>query len=157
MLMFIGASPGSTGGGVKTTTLGVLIAGALSRVRGHRRVNIWNRTLPTGALASAVALMLSAMTMVLFATLIILHLENELRGALPGDITFIRVLFEVVSAFGTVGLSTGITSHLLVPSRLVLVLLMFFGRVGPLTLGLALFSQKDTGDWQQPEESVMIG
>jgi len=157
MLMFIGASPGSTGGGVKTTTLGVLIAAAFSRSRGHRRVNIWNRTMPPGALASAVALMLSATVLVLVAALIILHLEWEIRGGPGQGISFIRVLFEVVSAFGTVGLSTGITSQLMVPSRLVLVLLMFLGRVGPLMLGLALFSRPDPGDWQQPEESVMIG
>lgn len=156
MLMFVGASPGSTGGGVKTTTLGVLVAAAISRSRGHRRVNIWNRTLPGGALASAVALLLSGVTVVLVATLLILHLEFEL-GGLQGSHGFIQVLFEVVSAFATVGLSTGITAHLLVPSRLILTALMFLGRVGPLTFGLALVTGSVPGDWQQPEESVMIG
>jgi trk/ktr system potassium uptake protein len=157
MLMFVGASPGSTGGGVKTTTLGVLVAAAVSRSRGHRRVNLWNRTLPTDALASAVALMLSSLALVLLATLIMLHLEAELGGPFGGAGSFLKVLFEAVSAFGTVGLSTGITAQLGVPSRLILVTLMFLGRVGPLTFGLALVDRDMPGDWQQPEESVMIG
>jgi len=157
MLMFIGASPGSTGGGVKTTTVGVLVAAAISRARGHRRVNLWNRTLPDGLLATAATLMGAGLGLVLLATLLVLHLEAQLGGTLGGDASFLKVLFEVVSAFGTVGLSTGITAKLLVPSRLVLVVLMFLGRVGPLTFGLALTWRPAPGDWQQPEESVMIG
>ncbi len=157
MLMFVGASPGSTGGGVKTTTLGVLAAAAFSRARGHRRVNLWGRTLPESQLASAVTLMALGISLVLVATLLVLHMEAELGGTLGGDAAFLDVLFEVVSAFGTVGLSTGITSTLLVPSRLVLVVLMFLGRVGPLTLGLALSWRGPKADWQYPEESVMIG
>lgn len=157
MLMFIGASPGSTGGGVKTTTLGVLVAAAVSRARGHRRVNLWNRTLPDGLLATAATLMGAGLGLVLMATLLVVHLETQLGGVLGGDDAFLKVLFEVVSAFGTVGLSTGITAQLLVPSRLVLVALMFLGRVGPLTFGLALSWRPTPGDWQQPEESVMIG
>ncbi|HHQ47692.1 MAG TPA: hypothetical protein ENK19_02255 [Acidobacteria bacterium] len=157
VLMFIGASPGSTGGGVKTTTLGVLVAAAVSRARGHRRVNLWNRTLPDGLLATAATLMGAGLSLVLLATLLVLHLEAELGGTLGGADSFLRVLFEVVSAFGTVGLSTGITAQLLVPSRLILVALMFLGRVGPLTFGLALTWRPAPGDWQQPEETVMIG
>ena len=157
MLMFVGASPGSTGGGVKTTTLGVLVAAAISRARGRRRVNLWGRTLPESQLASAVTLMALGISLVLVATLLVLHMEAELGGRLGADAAFLDVLFEVVSAFGTVGLSTGITGTLLVPSRLVLVVLMFLGRVGPLTLGLALSWGGSKADWQYPEESVMIG
>ncbi len=120
-------------------------------------MNLWGRTLPESQLASAVTLMALGISLVLVATLLVLHMEAELGGTLGGDAAFLDVLFEVVSAFGTVGLSTGITSTLLVPSRLVLVVLMFLGRVGPLTLGLALTWRGPKADWQYPEESVMIG
>ncbi len=157
MLMFVGASPGSTGGGVKTTTLGVLLAAQVSRARGQRWVGAWSRTIPEDVLGSAVSLALSGLSIVVLASLVILEVERVAGTALGTMGGFLPVVFEVVSAFGTVGLSTGITSQLLVPSRLVLVLLMFVGRVGPLTFGLAVAGRHRRRDWRYPEESVMIG
>lgn len=157
MLMFIGASPGSTGGGVKTTTLGLLLAAQTSRARGERRVSAWGRSIPEEVLGSAVSLALSGLGIIGLASIVILEIERVAGTALGAISGFLPVVFEVVSAFGTVGLSTGITSDLLVPSRLVLVLLMFVGRVGPLTFGLAVAGRHKRREWRYPEESVMIG
>ncbi len=157
MLMFIGASPGSTAGGVKTTSLGVLVAAVVSRGRRRSRVTAWNRTISNDAVASAATLFLAGTVLTLGVTLLILHVERLLATPVAHAGDFLKVLFETVSAFGTVGLSTGITANLAEPSRLLLVLLMFLGRVGPLTFGLALVESRASDDWQFPEESVMIG
>ena len=157
MLMFVGASPGSTGGGIKTTTFGVLLAAQPSRARGQRWVSAWGREIPEGVLGAAVSLTLTAMTLVLLGSMTILEIERLGGTALGTTSGFLPVVFETVSAFATVGLSTGITSQLLVPSRLVLVFLMFVGRVGPLTFALALAGRHRRRDWRYPTESVMIG
>ncbi len=157
VLMFIGASPGSTGGGIKTTTVGVLVAAQASRARGQRQVSAWGRAIPAEVLGSAVALALSGITLVVAATILVAYLERAAGTPLGSGAHLPDLAFEVVSAFGTVGLSTGITSRLTVPSRLVLVALMFVGRVGPLTFGLAVLGRTRRRDWRYPTEQVMIG
>ncbi len=156
-LMFIGASPGSTGGGIKTTTLGVLYAMAKSKLKGRDDVDIFKTTIKRGAIARAFSVTIIATLIVFISVFIILIVEF---GYTPYSYThhyFIEILFEVVSAFGTVGLSTGITSTLHPISKLVIIFVMLTGRIGPLTIAHAVGSRYRKGKFKYAEESIMIG
>jgi trk system potassium uptake protein len=145
--MFVGASPGGTGGGIKTTTLAVLLAGVRSELTG-RPPRLLNRFIPEGVIRRAISVAFLGVTIILFAFIILLLLEPHPPLAL---------VFEVVSAFSTTGLSTGITPKLSVPGKLIVLLLMFIGRIGPLTLALALARSATRRNLALPEERVMIG
>ncbi len=147
-LMFVGGSPGSTAGGIKTTTFAILLLTAWSQIRNRDDVEAFGRRIPTGRITQAVALTVVAMSTVLALGVIVNSLE---------PFTFDRVLFEVMSAAATVGLSTGITPELGELSRLVLCLAMFVGRVGPLTLGLALMRENRPAEIRYPRGEVTIG
>jgi len=130
MLMFVGGSPGSTAGGVKTTTLAVIVALAYSRLRGRRFVSLHSRGIPSGTLERAVSLTLLAVIVVTIAVLLlnVLHGAGQAPDAERGQ--FLPLLFEAVSAFATVGLSMGATGRLGDSGHVVTILLMFIGRVG---------------------------
>lgn len=157
ILMFIGASPGSTGGGVKTTTLGVLAALMKSRISGREEVSLFKRTIPEDVVArSLIILVSSAIVVILFVMILLVTESGELvfterRGR------FIDILFESLSAFGTVGLSTGITSTLSDWGKVAITGLMFIGRLGPLTIALAVGKKYAHGKFQYSEERVMTG
>ncbi len=140
LLMFIGGAPGSTAGGIKTTTLGLLFFTAISSLRGSKDVNAFARRMEPMAVRRAVTIVLIALCVVAVGIII-------LSGADP-ELSFIEVVFEVVSAFGTVGLSLGITPEMGVISKLAIACIMFFGRVGVLTIMLSLtlkgFKAKNT-------------
>ncbi len=154
-LMFIGASPGSVGGGVKTTTFTVYVAIILAHLRGRENPELCGRTIPKQVSSKALATIATAFALVIVSTVLVLVIEGErLRS---GDPQFLDYLFEVVSAFGTVGLSTGVTPGLSPASKLVIIATMFAGRVGPLGLALALFGQESAQRYKYPEENVMIG
>lgn len=148
ILMFIGASPGSTGGGIKTTTFGVIMFYVIGIIREEKQVKIGNRRISWEILNKALVLLVVAIVYVSVVTLAILIIE---------DMSFIQVLFETVSAFGTVGLSTGITSKLSAPSELLIIFTMYLGRVGPLTLVLVLGGQGKKTKIRYPEENISIG
>lgn len=154
-LMFIGASPGSTGGGIKTCTLGVLLATAYSMVKNRDRVSIFRRTLPKVAVRRAIVVLFLGLGWIFVAVLLLALAES--RKAAYLDNFFLRLLFEVTSAFGTVGLSTGITPTLSATGKLIVILTMFAGRVGPLTLALAVALQSERVSYKYPEERIMIG
>jgi len=157
LLMFVGASPGSTGGGIKTSTLGVLVAMARSRWRGQATVNVFHRTIPYETVSRALVVLVLAFTLVTFAVLALAFVEI---GDTPYALSpqhFIELFFEVVSAFGTVGLSTGITPYLSDLGKFILILIMFVGRVGPLTVATAVGRQSPRGKFQYAEENVMVG
>jgi trk system potassium uptake protein TrkH len=156
-LMFVGASPGSTGGGIKTTTFGLLVALVVARWRGHGRATVFHRTVPHAVMDRALALALLAWALVSVA--IGLLVATETHGVPAGDAEprFVALMFEAVSAFGTVGLSTGITPSLSAAGKLVLVGLMYAGRVGPLTLVLAVGPRRQRGRFRYAEENVMVG
>jgi len=157
LLMFIGASPGSTGGGVKTTTLGVLLAMARSRYRGEEHVHVFRRSIPTAAVSKALSVTVLGFTLITFAVLLLSLVEigTEPHGASP--LRFVDILFEVVSAFGTVGLSTGITRRLSSAGKFILVLVMFVGRIGPLTIATLVGRSRAKGKYRYAEENVMVG
>ena len=157
LLMFVGASPGSTGGGIKTSTLGVFIALAISRYKGREEVSIFNRTISKDVVFKAFSIGL--ISGVIVVTFVIFILGSEL-GAMPHPESrgiFVNLLFEAVSAFGTVGLSTGITAKLGYSTKFLLILLMFAGRLGPLTIAIAFTKRDVKGRFRHPEENVIIG
>lgn len=148
ILMFIGASPGSTGGGIKTTTFGTLIALVIASVRGHDEIRLFDRRIPDDIVKRSVAIIVIGFTLVLMVTMII-----SLSDGLP----FLPVLFEATSAFGTVGLSMGITTLLSPIAKMALILTMFAGRVGPMSLALALALDRVNARIRYPEERIIVG
>lgn len=148
MLMFIGGSPGGTAGGIKTTTAATVIATLWATVRGRPRVEAFRRTLPDEQVAKALALVGISLIVVMAAVLALLATQ----GSDP-----LALAFEAVSAFGTVGLSTGLTPSLNAWGKVVIMAAMFVGRTGPLTLGFALAARAARGRVTYPSERVMIG
>ncbi len=148
-LMFVGGSPGSTAGGIKTTTFFSVIARVWGTIRGNEDVQVLGRRLPKQVLDHSLAIVVVSAALVFLGTLGLLVFE----GFSMSD-----SLFETTSAFGTVGLSTGVTPHLGLFGRLLITSIMFAGRVGPLTLTLALGrNPTDMQVFRYPEEEVMIG
>lgn len=147
ILMFIGASPGSTGGGIKTTTLFLIIENIYSKSV-NKYVTAFKRRIPSYIIGKAFNLSALALMVVCLNTLLICILESNYE--------FIQILFEVVSALGTVGLSTGITPELSDISKFILVLVMFLGRLGPLTIASIWYS-KELPNSKYSEESIIIG
>ena len=129
-LMFIGGSPGSTAGGIKTATLALLIFTTISVIRGKEDTEILQRRINKGSVNRAIAVLLMALA--------ILAIAIMLLGAFERHLPISAISYEVVSALGTVGLSTGITASLSDPSKVVLIMCMFFGRVGPMTVLFSL-------------------
>jgi trk system potassium uptake protein TrkH len=156
-LMFVGASPGSTGGGLKTTTFGVLVALVVARWRGRGRASLFHRTIPHAVMDRALLLAMLAWALVSLGIGLLAMVETGDAPYLDEQPRFIAMMFEAVSAFATVGLSTGITPTLAPGSKLVLVALMFVGRVGPLTLVLAMRPREQRGRFRYAEENVMVG
>jgi trk system potassium uptake protein TrkH len=147
ILMFIGASPGSTGGGIKTTTTFVIFKSAYS-MSTNKNCFAFKRKIGNTILAKAYLLTLLSATLVIIDTLLLSILEQ--------GYTFIQLLFETVSAFGTVGLSTGITPDLSVASKVIIMLTMFIGRLGPLTMA-SIWIFKPTSSISYSEENITIG
>ena len=152
-MMFIGASPGSTGGGIKTCTFAVLIAVVISMMQNTKRIRLFDRSVPKQVMREAIVVFFLALSWIFIFTMILTYLSG---GGAQGR-AFIRSLFEVTSAFGTVGLSAGITSGLSNLSKLCITLTMFAGRLGPLTLALAVAFRERTDKYIFPEENIMVG
>ncbi len=151
LLMFIGGSPSSTAGGIKTSTAGVLIWTIIAIVKGEEDTNLFKKRIPRSIIDRALAVTTIAMLWVILITMLLSIVENGK--------TFMEMLFETVSAFATVGLSLGITTKLSFIGKLLIALTMFTGRVGPLTVVLALARRqhKKKGHIRYPEEKVIVG
>lgn len=152
-MMFIGASPGSTGGGIKTATFGIVLATCWAMMRNRDRVSIFKRTIPRQVVRKASLVFMIGLGWVLVLTLVLLIVEGERHQ--PNS--FLETLFEVTSAFGTVGLSCGITSTLTSLGKVLIALTMFVGRIGPLTLALAVALHEEPLIYRYPEERIMVG
>lgn len=157
ILMFIGASPGSTGGGIKTCTLAILIASSRAIMRGRSEVRLMKRSVEPKIVAEAVCVTFFAVCLVILVCTLLLVTERNLVTDTPGKGHLMHLLFETVSAFGTVGLSTGVTPMLTAWGKLLIVLTMFAGRVGPLTLALIIMRRVSPPMVHFPEEEIMIG
>ncbi len=151
VLMFIGASPGGTGGGIKTTTLRVLLRATRAILRGHEEVIIYEREIPPTLIYKAIGVLIGSMALVLLILTLMSITETE-QG-----FTFLQLFFEVVSAFGTVGLSTGITGGLTLSGKLLIILTMYAGRVGVLLLMAALFREPRPLRTHYPQETFLVG
>jgi trk system potassium uptake protein TrkH len=157
VLMFIGASPGSTGGGVKTTSAALLVMLMWNRIKGSVEVNIFNRTIPREIVSRTVSIIFASFFSISIIWSILLIAGG---GRLPTPETrslFVEYLFDTVSAFGTVGLSMGITPKLNDLQKYALILMMFAGRVGPLTLAFSLSREAGKKSLTFAEEGVMVG
>jgi trk system potassium uptake protein len=148
-LMLVGGSPGGTAGGIKTTTVRVLTSCTKAILQGKESVNIYQRQVPLSLILKAVGVTVASFATVIVATICIAIADP--------DLDFIRILFEVASAFATVGLSTGITAGLTAGSKLVLVATMYIGRVGILLLIGSLLGDPKPFVVQYPEESLLVG
>lgn len=148
-LMFIGASSGSTGGGIKTNTFMVLLVAMYSTIRGRTQVHIFRRRIANEIIFSALSVIIISLGLVLFVAFLLTVTE-------PGQ-DFIELLFEATSAFGTVGLTLGVTSELSPLGKIIIIFTMFAGRLGPLTLAFALARHKRDSKIGYPEEKVLIG
>jgi len=156
LLMFIGASPGSCGGGVKTTSFATVVMLGVSRFRGHARPQLFKRSISEAGIGKSVSvIMLSAMVICIGVMLLLMtEIGNVSQPESRGK--FLELLFEAVSAFGTVGLSTGITPELTVMGKVILSGIMFVGRLGPLVVGVAL-SRDTVFQYYYAEENIMVG
>ncbi len=147
LLMFIGASPGGTGGGIKTTTAAVLLSSVTAVARGESRAVVFGRTIPLETVYRSAAVTVLGVLVVSGAAVLLLMTQNAGLDML---------MFETVSAFGTVGLSLGVTPHLDILGKLVIVVVMVIGRVGPLSLAL-LLGRRRPGRVEYPEARIMVG
>lgn len=148
VLMFIGGSPGSTAGGIKTSTLAVVFFAMISMSKGHNGVTLFKRSLGSDIVKQAAVIIVIYLTGILVATMIICHIE-------PYPIT--DILFETISAAATVGLSRGLTPSLCTVSHIILAFLMFGGRIGGLSLMLVFGEQKPQPPLKRPTEPIIIG
>lgn len=148
MLMFIGASPSSAGGGIRTTTFALVVIFIVTYARGGKRLNLFKREVYDEDFLKAVTVTLMAILLVITSVFIMSLIEPY---------SLMDILFEVTSAFGTVGLSLGITSELTVLSKLILMLLMFIGRVGVITFLFTFKSDRNPDSIQYPKERIIIG
>lgn len=149
-MMFIGASPGSTGGGIKTVVFSLMLLATAATVRGSERLEIAGRSIGDEFIRRAAAVVAMALVALLTSTLLVVMFEQR------GDL-FLDHLFETTSALGTVGLSSVGTANLQPASQLVIVATMFFGRVGPLTVLVALTRRRTEPKYSYPSERVMLG
>lgn len=150
VFMFIGASPGSTGGGIKTTTLAILAQSIISTLKGRKKVIMLDRRIPEPVVVRTTAITFISIIIVAVFILIMMRLE-------PNQ-SFLTIFFEVISATGTVGLSLGITPDMGVYGKFAISIAMFIGRIGPLTMVLAIGQrQAELGKYEYPEGKMLIG
>lgn len=149
VLMFLGGSPGSTAGGIKTVTTLVLIAYVWSNLRASKGVNVFNRRLDDDVIRKASNVVVISLLMAVSASILICYLQP--------DLVVEDILFEVYSAIGTVGMSTGVTRDLNLASRIIIILLMYCGRIGSMSFALSFTERKKVAPVQLPTEKIMIG
>lgn len=148
VLMFIGTAPTSTGGGIKVTTLALVVLIVAAQVRGQERITLFWRTLPRPLISRALSVLAVASLLVLLSTLALMVSDG---------LELLPALFEVTSAFGTVGLSLDVTPHLSTFGKILISVVMFLGRVGPITFIVALAARQRTPHYTYPEEEIAIG
>ena len=149
ILMFIGASPGGTGGGIKTTTFLTLIKASIATIRGKKRLEAFKHTISFETVDKAYSVALLSLILIVTGTFVLTVLQP--------DFSFTSILFEEVSAFGTVGLTMGITPFLTSASKMVIIITMYAGRVGTLTLAIAFLKKASFKDYAYPKANIMIG
>jgi len=147
-LMFIGASPGSTGGGIKTSTFAILILAVINMIRSREDIEIFQRKIPKNVVYKAVTIVVVSGFIIIFGTSLLLITQKD---------SLIHLLFEVTSAFGTVGLSTGVTFRLSNIGKIIISMIIYIGRIGPLTLAYAVGRYSKKLKREYPDARVMVG
>lgn len=155
-LMFVGASPGSAGGGIKTTSMALFFAIFYCRLRGSHHVTLFRRTIPDEAITKALSLTILAITFIGLAIFVLMCVHTP-DIAHEGSREFLSYTFEAFSAFGTVGLSVGVTAELSSAGKIIVIVLMFVGRVGMLTMAFAIAGHVNRFAPRYAEENIMIG
>jgi trk system potassium uptake protein TrkH len=148
-LMFIGAAPGSTGGGIKVTTIAMLFGTVFAIARGRSRVELFRRTIPAMVFYQTIVVITMYLMVALVVCFLLTLTESQQRP--------IELAFETVSALATVGLTTGVTPELSRIGRILIIIAMFLGRIGPFTLALAIGQRQQSERYRYPEERVQIG
>jgi len=156
-LMLVGASPGSCGGGIKTTTFAVLTAFSWSRLRRYKCVNLFGKTVPDDTVTKSISVLVFSLAAICVAVFLILFIDPDHGARVQGNRQFLSFLFETVSAFGTVGLSMGLTPALTLPGKTVIIALMIIGRVGVPAFTYIIAGGGSTKGVQYAEENMMIG
>ncbi|CAH1209142.1 Ktr system potassium uptake protein B [Paenibacillus plantiphilus] len=148
ILMFIGASPGSAGGGIKITTFVILLGAVIAMIRGKETIVFFRRSLSKDRVNKAITMTLLALMLIIFVSMVLSTTEDH---------QFLEILFEVTSAFGTTGMSMGLTQDLTTFGKIMISIMMFLGRLGPLTLAYALTSKPEKELIKYPEDKIIIG
>ncbi|MFH1645148.1 MAG: potassium transporter TrkG, partial [Candidatus Omnitrophota bacterium] len=143
-----------TGGGVKTVTFGILVAAFLSMLHNREGITLFGRSIPRQVYRRAAVLVFLGVAAVIASAFLLSATESAASGE---EHYFLNLLFEATSAFGTVGLSTGITASLTSIGKLIIIFTMFIGRVGPLTVALAVAMKRERVSYRYPEEKLMVG
>lgn len=151
--MFIGASSGSTGGGIKTNTFALLTVSVISTVTGKEDAQLYKRRLAQELVMRSLAVVIISLAVVLTATFLLCITEQHGNR----DLNYLTILFEATSAFGTVGLSMGLTYELSELGKVIIICTMFVGRLGPLTLAFALAVSTRRQPYRYAEEKILIG
>lgn len=154
-LMFIGGSPGSTAGGVKTSTVGIMVASILATARGRREAEMFHHSVRQETVHRVASIILLSVSVLVTGMFMLLISERTLIA--DGRSSFMQVAFEAASAFGTVGLSLGLTAKLSIAGRLIIPVLMFVGRLGPVTLMMTAASSEGSVSYSFPEGQVLVG
>ncbi|MEF3302425.1 TrkH family potassium uptake protein [Paenibacillus sp. GYB003] len=148
LLMFVGAAPGSSGGGIKVTTFAILIGAMVAMVRGKEDIVMFRYRIAKDRIYKAITFTLLSFFLIVLAAMVLSTTE---------DYPFLGILFEVTSAYATTGMSMGLTSQLTTPGKIVIMLLMFIGRLGPVTLAFTLTSKAEKELFRYPEGKITIG
>ena len=166
-LMFVGGSPASTAGGIKTVTLGVIILMVINYIKGNQETNLFNKKISTGAINRAIVVFAISIFIVITSICLLLITEDlKTEQQITQDLatyfnlSFMDLVFEAVSAFATVGLTLGITAKLSLGGKLIIIMLMIIGRLGPITISIALFKKhKETkqSKVKYPTGNLLIG
>ena len=158
ILMFIGGSPGSTAGGVKTTTIGLICLTVISGLRGKEDTELFKRRVSKDVIYKAFSILFLSLIIVVTITMLLSNTEAD--TLVNGELVPLEsIIFEAISAFGTVGVTLGITPYLSFVGKLLIILTMYIGRVGPITLVMAITRQKkkNAGNIKYPEAKILIG
>lgn len=165
--MIVGGSPASTAGGIKTTTLGVIILLVINYIKGRQEINVFNRKISTNAINRAIVVISISVFIVIMAISALLITENfetekhmDVRHSEEMNLSIVDIVFEVVSAFATVGLTLGITPQFTFAGKIVIISLMIIGRLGPITISIALFKKHKESKQpkaQYPHGNIIIG
>lgn len=149
ILMYIGGSPGSTAGGLKTATFGIIVLTVVSVIKGREDTELFGRRLSKELVYKAFAILMISFSLVVVVTMLLCITQPKEE--------FIDLLYEATSAFATVGLTTGVTQRLNFIGKIIIMITMYFGRVGPLTVALALTNKRKNKGYRYPETKILIG